>query len=91
MITQGNQKVNAQDLKGALQSYIAARDKSPDNDNAWVALANGYLRNGQKPEALAALRKAIEINPNNRTRIPANTNFQSLLKDPEFLKIVGPR
>jgi uncharacterized Ntn-hydrolase superfamily protein len=91
MITQGNQKITAQDIPGALQLFIAARDKSPDNDNAWIALANGYLKNNQKTEALNALKKAIELNPNNKTRIPTNANFQSLLKDPEFLKIVGPQ
>jgi uncharacterized Ntn-hydrolase superfamily protein len=91
MITQGNQKLTAQDIPGALQLFIAARDKSPDNDNAWIALANGYLKNNQKTEALNALKKAIELNPNNKTRIPTNANFQSLLKDPEFLKIVGPQ
>src|SRR6185436_5307110 len=85
MITQGNQKLT-QDVKAALQSFIAARDKSPDNDNAWVALANGYLRNGQKAEALNALRKAVELNPNNKERLLTNANFQSLLQDPEFLK-----
>jgi uncharacterized Ntn-hydrolase superfamily protein len=91
IITQGNQKLNGQDVKGALESYIAARDKSPDNDNAWIALANGYLKNNQRAEALDALRKAVELNPNNKTRLPENTNFQSLLKDPEFLKIVRPQ
>jgi len=91
MITQGNQKLTAQDIPGALQLFIAARDKSPDNDNAWIALANGYLKNNQKADALNALKKAIELNPNNKTRIPTNANFQSLLKDPEFLKIVGPQ
>jgi uncharacterized Ntn-hydrolase superfamily protein len=89
IITEANQKLTGQDAAGALQLFIAARDKSPDNDNAWVALANGYLRNNRKAEALEALRKAVELNPNNRTRLPANANFQSLLKDPEFLKIVG--
>jgi uncharacterized Ntn-hydrolase superfamily protein len=89
ILTEGNQKLNSQDASGALQLFIAARDKSPDNDNAWIALANGYLRNNRKTEALEALRKAAELNPNNRTRLPTNANFQSLLKDPEFLKIVG--
>ena len=74
-----------------MSSRKPARDKSPDNDNAWIALANGYLKNNQKTEALSSLKKAIELNPNNKTRIPTNANFQSLLKDPEFLKIVGPQ
>ena len=89
MITQGNQKLNAGDLKGGLDILIAASQKSPGNDNTWVALANGYLKNDRKPDALNALKKAVELNPNNKQRLPANTNFQSLLQDPEFKRIFG--
>jgi uncharacterized Ntn-hydrolase superfamily protein len=89
MITQGNQKLNGGDLKGGLDILIAASQKAPGNDNTWVALANGYLKNNRKPDALNALKKAVELNPNNKQRLPANTNFQSLLQDPEFKRIFG--
>jgi uncharacterized Ntn-hydrolase superfamily protein len=89
MITQGNQKLNAGDLKGGLDILIAASQKSPGNDNTWVALANGYLKNNRKADSLNALKKAVELNPNNKQRLPANTNFQSLLQDPEFKRIFG--
>jgi uncharacterized Ntn-hydrolase superfamily protein len=91
LINQANQKVQAGDVKGGLQLFMDARDKSPDNDNAWIALAGGYLRNNQKAETFTALRKAIELNPNNKTRITTNQNFQSIFQDPEFLKIVAPQ
>jgi uncharacterized Ntn-hydrolase superfamily protein len=89
MITQGNQKLNSGDLKGGLDILIAASQKAPGNDNAWVALANGYLKNNRKPDALNALKKAVELNANNKQRLPANTNFQSLVQDPEFKRIFG--
>jgi len=89
MITEGNQKLNGGDIKGGLSILVAATQKSPENDNTWVAVANGYLRNNQKGDALNALRKAVELNPNNKQRLPANTNFQPLLQDPEFKKIFG--
>lgn len=89
MITQGNQKLNGGDAKGGLDILIAATQKSPGNDNTWVAAANGFLKNNRKAEALAALRRAVEINPNNKKRLPANANFQPLLQDPEFKKIFG--
>jgi uncharacterized Ntn-hydrolase superfamily protein len=89
MITQGNQKLNSGDLKAGLDILIAATEKSPGNDNTWVAVANGYLRNNRKSDALAALRKAVELNPNNKQRLPANANFQSLAQDPEFKQIFG--
>jgi uncharacterized Ntn-hydrolase superfamily protein len=89
MITQGNQKLNGGDLKGGLDILIAASQKAPGNDNTWVALANGYLKNNRKADSLTALRKAVELNPNNKQRLPTNTNFQSLLQDPEFKRIFG--
>ena len=89
MIREGNIRLNDGDLAGGLEVLIAASELSPDNDNVWVALAIGYLKNGRKEEALDALGKAIKLNPNNKTRLPSNQNFQSIVEDPEFLKIVG--
>ncbi|MBI4473458.1 MAG: DUF1028 domain-containing protein [Acidobacteria bacterium] len=89
MITEGNQKLNSGDLKGGLDILIAATQKAPGNDNTWVAVANGYLKNNRKADALNALRKAVELNPNNKQRLPGNQNFQSLLQDPEFKRIFG--
>jgi uncharacterized Ntn-hydrolase superfamily protein len=89
VISQGNTKLQQGDAKGAIALFIQARDLAPTSDNAWIALANGYLRNNQKTEAFSALRKAVELNPNNKTRLPTNQNFESIRQDPEFLKIVG--
>jgi uncharacterized Ntn-hydrolase superfamily protein len=87
--SRANQRLNANDFKGALESAMAARDKSPEIDNNWVTLAEVYLRMGQKADAFAAIRKAVELNPNNKKQLPLNRAFQSLATDPEFLKIVG--
>jgi len=89
MISQGNQKLNGGDLKGGLDLLIAATQKAPTNDNTWVAVANAYLKNNRKADALSALRKAVELNGNNKQRLPSNTNFQTLLQDPEFKRIFG--
>jgi uncharacterized Ntn-hydrolase superfamily protein len=89
MISQGNQRLQAGDVNAALEIFAAARDKSPENDNAWVALANGYLRANRKPDALNALRRAVEINPGQKRTLPTNANFQTIKDDPEFLRIVG--
>jgi len=86
---QVSQKLNANDFPGALQVAIAARDKSPEIDGNWVSLAEVYLRMGQKSDALAALGKAVELNPANKKQLPLNRTFESLAKDPEFLKIMG--
>ena len=48
LIMEGNQKINSGDVQGGLTILIAARDKSPGNDNAWVALASAYVKAGKK-------------------------------------------
>ena len=80
---------NANDLKGALEKAQAARDKSPEIDLNWVSLAEVYLRMKQKTDALAAIRKAVELNPANKKQLPLNRAFESLVNDAEFRKIVS--
>jgi uncharacterized Ntn-hydrolase superfamily protein len=89
LITQANQKANGGDLPGGLKLAQDAVAKSPENDNAYVALANIQLKMNQKPQALATLKKAVELNPGNKRQVPKNDNFKSLVNDPEFKKIFG--
>lgn len=89
LITEGNELLSKGDTAGGMKTLLAARDKSPGNDNAWMALASGYLKAGQKADALAALQKAIEINPSARRNAQRNTNFTSIKEDPEFRRLVG--
>lgn len=89
-INQGNQRLMANDVAGALTQFVEARDLAPTSDNAWIALANGHLRNNQRREAFAALAKAIELNPNNKPRLRTNQTFQSIHQDPEFLRLTAP-
>jgi uncharacterized Ntn-hydrolase superfamily protein len=90
LITDANRQLTAGDTAAALKTALAARDRSPANDNAWVALANVQLKAGQKGDALAAIAKAIELNAANRRQIPKNRNFDSLLNDPEFKRLTTP-
>jgi uncharacterized Ntn-hydrolase superfamily protein len=88
LITDANRKVTEGDLAAATTTAQKACELSPENDNAWVALANVHLRAGRKPAALDALRKAVELNPGNKRQLPKNSNFASLAADPAFLQIV---
>ena len=81
--------LQAGDMAGALEAAEAARDRSPGNDNAWVALANVQLRSGDRDAALASLRQAVELNAGRRTTLPRDRNFESIHDDPDFLRIVG--
>ena len=76
------------DLEGALQTAYETRDLAPDGDNAWVAIADVQLRMGNRAEALAALRRAVELNPANRNQLPLSQAFAALHDDPEFQRIV---
>src|SRR5262249_32911425 len=87
LITEANRQLSSGDAAAALKTALAARDKDPNNDNAWVALANVHLKGGRKAEALAAIARAIELNAANRRQIPRNRNFESLLNDPEFKRL----
>jgi uncharacterized Ntn-hydrolase superfamily protein len=89
MVSEATARINAKDLKGALEKALAARDKCPTNDNALLAIARIQLELGQKAEALAALRQAVALNPNNKKQLQANKSFEGLYKDPEFLSVVG--
>lgn len=88
--SEASRKMTANDMKGALESALKARDKSPEIDGNWVTLAEVYLRSGQKADALAALRKAVELNPANKKQLPPNRAFLALAEDPEFKKIMAP-
>jgi uncharacterized Ntn-hydrolase superfamily protein len=90
MVSQANARIAAEDLPGALKLAQQAEAKSPTNDGAPMALANIHLRMGEKVEALADIRHAIELNPNDKKQIQVNKNFESLLGDPDFRAIVDP-
>jgi uncharacterized Ntn-hydrolase superfamily protein len=89
IISDANRRLRDGDLAGALETAVQARDRSPENDNAWVALANIHLRMNRRGEALAALRRAVELNAANARQLRRNTNFESLYQDPEFRRITG--
>ena len=89
MRSQVTARLNANDFPGALQKAKEARDKSPEIDGNWVSLAEVHLRMGDKTEALAAIRRAVELNPANKKQLPLNRAFESLVNDPEFKKIVS--
>ena len=85
LMAQAGAKLHADDLDGALETAIAARDRSPDYDSTWVVLADVYLSMGRKTDALAALRRSVELNPANKIMLPRNPKFEALLRDADFM------
>ncbi len=89
MLRDLNAMIEAGDLDGALGRARAAVAKSPENDNAHVALASVLLRSGDRDAAMISLRTAVELNPGRRTTLPRDRNFAELHNDSDFLRLVG--
>ncbi len=91
MIRRGGLSLAQGRLPEALERALAARDKSPGNDNAWVFLAGVQLRLNEKENALKTIRQAVELNPANARQLLHNDEFESVHSDPVFLQIVADR
>jgi uncharacterized Ntn-hydrolase superfamily protein len=87
LVTEFTAKLRAGDITAAAEAARAATEKAPDNDNAWVALGAVHARAGRRDAALAAIAKAIDLNPSNRRQIPRNANFKALADDAEFQRL----
>lgn len=72
---------------------LELREKIPEKDNVWIALAGMYLKMNRRVDALAAIRRAVELNPANKRPgsggLPRNPTFESLRSDPEWIRIMS--
>lgn len=93
VIANANRIFEAGDRERGLQMVLELREKIPEKDNVWIALAGMYLRMNRRPDALAAIRRAVELNPANKRPgsggLPRNPTFESLRGDPEWIRIMG--
>ena len=89
MVRNTNASLAEGDVAEALATATAARDRSPESDNAWVALAAAQARMERPRDALESLRRAVELNPGRMRTLPRDQNFASLHENPEFLRLVG--
>lgn len=89
MVRSANASLAEGDVAEAFATATAARDRSPENDNAWVALAAAQARMERPGDALESLRRAVELNPGRMRTLPRDQNFASLHENPEFLRLVG--
>ena len=56
-----------------------------------MSMAQAYLLQGNKAQALAELKIAVDMNPWNKGQLRKDRRFESIWQDPEFLKVVdGP-
>jgi len=89
VIAQANALFQEGDREGGLAMVLELRDRIPEKDNVWIALAGMYLEMDRRGDALEALGQAVETNPANRRQLPRDPRFQELHEDPEFLRITA--
>ncbi len=92
IIAEANQVFDDGDRERGLQMVQELRDKIPNKDQVWIALARMYLDLGHRQDALDAIRRAVEINPYNTRHgsggLPRNARFETLWSDPEWVRIM---
>lgn len=76
-------------LRAAGEAAKAAKEQSPEFDEAWVAFAATELIGGRRLSALDAVQHAVDLNPANKRQLLKDPNFQTLYGDFEFKRIVG--
>jgi uncharacterized Ntn-hydrolase superfamily protein len=89
LVARAYERLKAREWSQAAEAASAARDSSPENDEAWVAWAAAELGAGRTPGALDAIRRAVDLNPANKRQLPRDPNFEAVWSDPEFKKLVG--
>lgn len=83
--------IAAKDYAGAIATAKKALELAPTQDGPHMSMAQAYLLQGQKAQALAELKVAVDMNGWNKGQLRRDARFESIKNDPEFLKIVeGP-
>lgn len=65
----GDKAIAGKDWASAVNYYKAEVEKYPDNELAWIGMANAYLNLNQNNESLAAAEKCLEVAPDNENAL----------------------
>lgn len=82
---------NKGDYKGALEKFKKALESSKKHsDHIYYAMAAAEVQQGNTDEGLKLLKKAIDLNSQNRFFAGNDPDFRSLLDNEKFRKLVNP-
>ena len=87
LVADASARLREGNVSAASAASLAAREKSPEYDEAWLSWAATELAAERKSGALEGLRRAVDLNPANRRQLPRNRNFEALWTDPEFARL----
>ena len=73
----------------AIESMQPALERTPDAALGWFNVACYEALAGRREDALAHLRRAVELDPGMREQARADSDFASLQADDEFRRIVA--
>jgi tetratricopeptide (TPR) repeat protein len=82
--------LNRREMTSAIQHLEHALKLTPKADHVLYALAAANAIQGNRDQALAHLKQAIHIRPENRFLAARDADFELLLEDPDFKHLVAP-
>jgi tetratricopeptide (TPR) repeat protein len=81
--------LNAGAQETALKHLESAAAEAPDHDHVRYMLAVAHALRGQTSEALDQLRRAVELNPENRMLARQEPDFEPLRNEEAFKQVTG--
>ena len=73
----GHTLLGAGDVDGALEMFATNAQMHPDSARAWSSLASAHLEAGHTDEAIELYRKALDLDPSDRTAAQKLEELQS--------------
>jgi tetratricopeptide (TPR) repeat protein len=82
--------LNACNLALAVEHLSKANKLKPNQDHIRYALAAAHARQGNADAAIAHLEPAVSLRPENRIQARHDEDFQGLVSDPRFRRLLYP-
>jgi tetratricopeptide (TPR) repeat protein len=82
--------MNARDLELAVERLTKADKLKPNQDHIRYALAAAHARQGNTDIAIEHLGAAVSLRPENRIYARHDEDFQGLVSDPRFRRLLYP-
>ena len=85
----GNAYYQLGDAKKAIDYYDQALKIDPEDESVWYNKACAHSLMNKKSEALADLKRAVELNPSYRESAKSDKDFEKLWEDQDFKDIIA--